>query len=61
MSPATLRGTVEVALWLCGLLALGLLGPMVVSLPWPIWWLVALVVMVAVARWWRRRGRRPSV
>ena len=59
VAPATLRGTVEVALWLCGLIAINTVGPMIVSLPRPIWWVVAAAVMVVVARWWRRRSKRP--
>ena len=59
VSPATLRGTVNVVLWLCGLIAINTVGPMIVSLPRPIWWVVAAAVMVVVARWWRRRSKRP--
>jgi hypothetical protein len=51
VSPATWRGTVNVALWFGGLFAITFLGPMVVAWPRAVWFAVALVVMIAVGRW----------
>jgi hypothetical protein len=60
VSPATWRGTVNVALWFGGLLAITVVGPMVVAWPRAVWFAVALVVMVAVGWWWDRSADRVS-
>lgn len=55
VSPGTLRGTVHVLVWLFGLAAITVLGPLLIDLPRAVWFGIALVVMVVVGRSWDAR------
>lgn len=62
VSPMTVRGTVHVALWFTGLALVIVIGASMTDWPLAAWLAIALVVMVAVGRWWEARdiGRRGS-
>jgi hypothetical protein len=62
VTPATWRGTVNVTLWFVGLVGIAVAGRLLVGGPRPVWFVVALAVMVPVGRWWDRRpGRRTTL
>lgn len=60
VSPATWRGTLHVMVWSAGLVAITVVGPLVVGWPRPVWFCVAVVVMVGVGWLWDRRSQRPD-
>jgi hypothetical protein len=55
--PATRRGTLHVLLWFAGLAAITMLGPVVVAWPPPVWFGIAVIVMVGAGWLWDRRAQ----
>lgn len=55
VTPATRRGAVNVTLWFVGLAGIAVAGRLLVGGPRPLWFAVALAVMVPVGRRWDRR------
>ena len=54
VSPATWRGSLRVVLWIAGLAAITVAGPLLVAWPRFVWFAIAVGVMLAVGWWWDR-------